>query len=203
MSDTHTVSVEIPAKFAVTLRGYERLLDTTAFPAETLSWLMEKGMQRGSNDPLGALFPKNTEVDIGKLDEYFTDLQKRWNEGEVEKKRKGGLGRTSDPVMREMKRLAGLEIDKSQDVLLKHHNCTATEFKEGLRVQYLKKYLEDHGEALRAEAVENLAREAEKQKARPITLLDLSALKPKEEAAESEEETEETTDESEEEPANA
>lgn len=199
MSDTHTVSIEIPTQFPVTLRGHERLLDTTAFPAETLSWLMEKGMQRGSNDPLGALFPTGAAVDMTKLDEYFTDLQDRWNRGEVEKKRKGGLGRSTDPVMREMKRLAGLEIDKSTEILLKHHNCTATEFKENLRVQYLKKYLEDHADTLRKEATENLEREAEKQKARPITLLDLSALKPQEEAAKSEDETAPT----EEEPASA
>lgn len=153
----HDISISIPSEVTVTLRGHNRTLDTTALPDNVLVWLLEKGIQRGSNDPLGALFKKGEKVDPEKIDEYWTDLVTRWEKGEVAKTRSGGLGRTSDPIMREMKRLANAEIDQNIAKLLAAHNVTRKEFDESLRAKYVKKRLTDHEDRLREKAIQNIA----------------------------------------------
>ena len=168
----HEITIEIPSSVTVTLRGVNRELDTTTLPDNVLVWLLEKGIQRGSNDPLGALFKKGEEIDPDKIDEYWNDLTTRWANGEVEKRRSGGLGRTSDPVMREMKRLANSEIDANIAKLLGNHNVTRKEFDESYRAMYLKKRLADHAERLREKALENLAEIKEAAEDNEVELID-------------------------------
>jgi hypothetical protein len=189
-----SVVVDIPRSVTVKLRGNERVVDVSKLHSDTLSFLLDKGIQRGANDPLGALFKKGEEIDVKKLDDYFTDLMDRWERGEVEKRRSGGLGRTSDPVMREMKRLANDEITKNIAKLLAAHGVTRTEFDATYRVKYLKKRLADHADRLREEAQEYLARLKEKGEEDEVEILDFDA----DESDESEDETEsdeETEDE--------
>lgn len=185
MSDTHEIAIEIPSTVTVTLRGHNRDLDTTKLPDNVLVWLLEKGIQRGSNDPLGALFKKGEEVDPKKIDEYWNDLTTRWEKGEVEKRRSGGLGRTTDPVMREMKRLANEEITANIGKLLANHGVTRKEFDETYRVKYLKKRLADHGDRLREAALENLAKLKESVEEEDFEMIDFDA-EPEEETEESE-----------------
>jgi hypothetical protein len=160
MSDIQstTVAVDIPQSVTVKLRGHERVVDVTKLHPNTLSFLLDKGIQRGANDPLGALFKKGETIEQKKLDDYFTDLTDRWERGEVEKRRTGGLGRTTDPVMREMKRLANAEIDQNLAKLLANHGgMSRKEFDETLRAKYMKKRLTDHEARLREQALINLA----------------------------------------------
>lgn len=152
----HDISISIPSEVTVTLRGHNRTLDTTRLPDNVLVWLIEKGIQRGSNDPLGALFKKGEDADPKKIDEYWDELVSRWEKGEVTKARSGGLGRTTDPVKREMKRLANAEIDQNIAKLLAAHGVTRKEFDESYRAKYLKKRLTDHEERLREKAIQNL-----------------------------------------------
>lgn len=172
MAETHTIELAVPVSVAVTLRGINRELNTESLPEETWVWLIEKGIQRGANDPLGAIFKKGEEVDESKVDEYWTDLVTRWNNGEVTKTRSGGLGRTSDPVLREMKRLANEEINANIGKLLAAHSVTRKEFDESYRAKYLKKRLDDHGERLRAVAVENLSKLQDAAEEEEIEILD-------------------------------
>jgi hypothetical protein len=194
----YEVMVLMPETVAVKLRGNERTVDVTKLHPETLTFLLDKGIQRGANDPLGALFKKGEEIDQKKLDDYFTDLTDRWERGEVEKRRTGGLGRTTDPVMREMKRLANDEITKNIAKLLAAHGVTRTEFDSTYRVKYLKKRLADHADRLREEAVEYLARLKEKGEEDEVEILDFDADESEDEPEdESEEEEEEEEDEDE------
>ncbi|MGH8337365.1 MAG: hypothetical protein ACRETL_11225, partial [Gammaproteobacteria bacterium] len=114
------------------------------------------------------------------IDEYWDDLVSRWNKGEVAKTRTGGLGRTTDPVQREIKRLANAEIDSSLAKLLAHHGVGGTPmsrkaFDESLRSKYVSGQIERHKERLDKEAKANLAK---LQKAGEVELLDLDADEP-------------------------
>jgi hypothetical protein len=159
--NTHSVTLDVPSVVNVTLRGFARKLDMTKLPSKTLLFLLEKGAQRGANDPLGAQFEdKPTEAQI---DSYWSDLTGRWEKGEVAKTRSGGLGRTTDPVQREIKRLANAEIDASLTKLLVHHGAggvpmSRKEFDEKLRAKYVTGQIERHKERLEREAKANLAK---------------------------------------------
>lgn len=179
----HQVTIELPDSIGVTLRGFARKLDTTKLPLNVIVALFEKGVQRGSNDPLGALFEKGETVAEAKVDEYWNDLVARWNKGEVAKTRSGGLGRTTDPVQREIKRLANGEVDASLTKLLVHHGAggvpmTRKDFDEKLRAKYVAGQIERHKDRLEKEAKANLAK---LQKAGEVELLDFSADEPKDE----------------------
>jgi hypothetical protein len=158
MSDTHEIIVRMPDEIEVTLRGHTRKLDTYVLPDNVVVWLIEKGVQRGSNDPLGALFKKGENVSAEAIDKYWDDLVSRWEKGEVAKTRSGGLGRTTDPLQREIKRLANAEIDANIAKLLAHHGVTRKEFDEQFRAKYVKNRIEKFGERLKAEAEANLAK---------------------------------------------
>ena len=181
MADTHSITIEVPNAIGVTLRGFARSLDTSKLPEKTILFLLEKGVQRGSNDPLGALFDKGETVAESKIDEYWNDLVSRWNKGEVAKTRSGGLGRTTDPTQREIKRLANAEVDKSLAKLLAHHGVGGTPmsrkaFDESLRAKYVAGHIERHKERLEKEAKANLAK-LEKSSG-DVELLDLDADEP-------------------------
>jgi hypothetical protein len=175
MSDTHSVTLDIPNSIGVTLRGFARKLDTSRLPVNVIVALFEKGVQRGSNDPLGALFDKGETVAESKVDEYWNDLVSRWEKGEVAKTRSGGLGRTTDPVQREVKRLANAEVDTSLTKLLVHHGAggvpmSRKDFDEKLRAKYVAGQIERHKDRLTKEATANLAK---LQKAGEVELLDI------------------------------
>lgn len=182
MADTHSVTLEIPSTVNVTLRGFARKLDMTKLPAKTLLFLLEKGAQRGANDPLGAQFDeKPTESQING---YWSDLTTRWEKGEVAKTRAGGLGRTTDPLQREMKRLAAAEVDKARDkpnspLLAKHGvggtPMTKKAFDETLRPKYVAAHLEKNKERLEREAKSNLAK---LEKAGEVELMDIDSDEP-------------------------
>ncbi len=170
-----TVSFPVPSEVGVTLRGFARKVDVTKLPAKTLAFLLEKGIQRGSNDPLGAQFEKGQTVAESEIDKYFSDLVERWNKGEVAKTRSGGLGRTTDPVQREIKRLANAAVDKSLTKLLVHHGAggvpmTRKDFDEKLRAKYVAGHMERNKESLEREAKANLSK---LEKAGEVELLDI------------------------------
>lgn len=194
MSETHDISISIPSLVSVTLRGHNRELDTTVLPEKTLVWLLQKGIQRGANDPLGALFKKNEKPDPAKIDEYWTELVTRWDNGDVQKTRSGGLGRTSDPVLREMKRLANAEIDANIAKLLAAHNVPRKEFDESLRAQYVKKRLADHEDRLREKALANLA-ELKESAGSDIELIDFGPAEDAEDVEDSDNESEDEEEE--------
>lgn len=184
----HQVTIDVPDSINVTLRGFARKLDTTKLPLNVIVALFEKGVQRGSNDPLGALFEKGETVAESKVDEYWNDLVARWNKGEVAKTRSGGLGRTTDPVQREIKRLANGEVDASLTKLLVHHGAggvpmTRKDFDEKLRAKYVAGQIERHKDRLEKEAKANLAK---LQKAGEVELLDFSADETEDEGEEQE-----------------
>lgn len=171
MADTHSVSLDIPNTVGITLRGFARSVDTTKLPAGVLVALLEKGIQRGSNDPLGALFEKGATVAEADIDKYFTELTERWAAGNIAKTRTGGLGRTTDPVKREVKRLANAEVDSALPTLLAHHGAISRkEFDEQFRAKYVAARIEKHSERLTKEANANLAKLA---KAADMDLLDI------------------------------
>lgn len=171
----HSVTIEIPDEIGVTLRGFARKVDTTKLPSNVIVALFEKGVQRGSNDPLGALFDKGETVAESKIDDYFNDLVGRWQKGEVAKARTGGLGRTSDPFLREVKRLANAAVDRSLTKLLVHHGAggvplSRKEFDEKFRAKYVAGHMERNKESLEREARANLAK---LEKAGEVELLDI------------------------------
>lgn len=175
MTDTHEVTITVPNSIGVTLRGFARKLDTSKLPANVIVALFEKGVQRGSNDPLGALFDKGETVAESKVDEYWNDLVARWTKGEVAKTRSGGLGRTTDPIQREIKRLANEEVGNSLTKLLVHHGAggvpmTRKEFDEKLRAKYVAGQIERHKDRLEKEAKANLTK---LQKAGDVELLNI------------------------------
>jgi hypothetical protein len=181
--------LEVPNSIGVTLRGFARKLDTSNLPEKVIVALFEKGVQRGSNDPLGALFDKGETVAESKIDEYWADLVKRWSNGEVAKTRTGGLGRTTDPVQREIKRLANAEVDASLTKLLVHHGAggvpmSRKAFDEQLRAKYVSGQMEKHKERLEKEAKANLAK---LQKAGEVELLNIDEPEADEEADEAQE----------------
>jgi hypothetical protein len=185
MAETHTVTVELPDSIGVTLRGFARKLDTRSLPANVIVALFEKGVQRGSNDPLGALFEKGETVAESKVDEYWNDLVARWNRGEVAKTRTGGLGRTTDPVQREIKRLATAHVEQPARLakILAHHGVGGTPmsrkaFDESLKAKYVQAHIERNKDALEREAKANLAKLAKSAEA-DVELLDIDADEPK------------------------
>lgn len=181
MSETHEVTISVPNSIGVTLRGFARKLDTTKLPVNVIAALFEKGVQRGANDPLGAMFEKGETIAESKVDEYWSDLVTRWMKGEVAKARSGGLGRTTDPVQREVKRLANAEVDASLTKLLAHHGFSRKEFDEKLRAKYVAGQIERHKDRLTKEANANLAK---LQKAGEVELLDIGDVNEAAEGAE-------------------
>lgn len=182
MTDT-TVTFTVPSEVGVTLRGFARKVDVTKLPAKTLAFLLEKGIQRGSNDPLGAQFEKGQTVAESEIDKYFSDLVDRWNKGEVAKTRTGGLGRTTDPVQREIKRLANAHVDVPARLakILAHHGVggvpmSRKAFDESLRAKYVQAHIDRNKESLEKEAKANLAKL--QKSAEDVELLDIDADEP-------------------------
>jgi hypothetical protein len=180
---THSVTIELPDSVGVTLRGFARKLDVTKLPAKVVVALFEKGVQRGSNDPLGALFDKGETVQESKVDEYWNDLVTRWEKGEVAKTRTGGLGRTTDPVQREIKRLANAHVDVPARLakILAHHGVggvpmSRKAFDESLRAKYVQAHIDRNKESLEKEAKANLAKL--QRSAEDVELLDVDADEP-------------------------
>lgn len=171
---THDVVLSIPDSVSVTLRGHERTLDTNTIPNNVLVWLLtDKGMQRAANDPLGAVFDKGYKPKPEEIDSYWNDVLKRWQAGETAKARKGGLGRTTDPVQREMKRLAKDEVLKSVAKLLAFHKVSRKEFDEQFLAKYVKARVEKFHDRLEEEAKAYLEKVAASTEEDDVDLLDI------------------------------
>jgi hypothetical protein len=167
---SHTVSLELPDSVGVTLRGIARSLDVSKLPANVIVALFEKGVQRASNDPLGAVFDKDTEVTAEAVDTYWNELTTRWFKGEIAKARIGGGGRVTDPVKKEVRRLADAEVTTNLTALLAHHGVSKKEFEADYRSKYVAARIEKHAERLDKEARANLAKLG---KSADIELLDM------------------------------